>query len=75
MGNAMFDILPEILQSPPFLMSRKLETQGGQWYGVKRIKSIFADRGRVEQGLGHLFIASSSSFCFFNNTNLEQFLV
>ena len=30
----------EILLSYPFLMSRNFETQGCQWYGVKRIKSI-----------------------------------
>ena len=39
----MVDGLQEILQSHPFLMSRKFETQGRQWYGVERIKYIFAD--------------------------------
>ena len=47
--------MQEILQCHPFLMSGKFETQGYQWFGVKRIKSIFADKGNiiVEQGLGY----------------------
>ena len=44
-SNTMYDILQEILQSYPLLMSRKFETHGCQWYGVKRIKSSFADKG------------------------------
>ena len=61
------------LQGHPFLMSRKFETQGCPWYGAKWIKSIFADRGILEQGLGHLLITSTSSH-FFNKTDLEQYL-
>ena len=41
----MVDDLQEILQSHPFLMTRNFETQGCQWYGVKQINSIFADKG------------------------------
>ena len=52
LGNAMFDILQEILPSHPFLMSQKLETQGCQLYGVKRIKSIFAVKGNNETRFG-----------------------
>ena len=48
--NAMFDILQEILQSRPFLMSQNFEMQGCQLYGVKRIKSVFVDRRVLEQG-------------------------
>ena len=40
----MIDILQEILQSDPFLMSRKFETQGCQRYEVKQIKTIFANK-------------------------------
>ena len=29
-------------------MSQNFDTQGCQWYGVKRIKSIFADKGNCE---------------------------
>ena len=56
----MLDILQEILQSHPFLMLQSFETQGYQWYGVKRIKFISWIRGIVEQGLGHLLITSST---------------
>ena len=52
----IFDILQEFLQRQPFLMSRNFETHGCQWYGVKRIKYIFVDKGIAEQSLGHLFI-------------------
>ena len=43
--NMMVDDLQEILQSHPFLMTRNFETLGCQWYGVKQINSIFADKG------------------------------
>ena len=39
----LFPILQEILHSHSFLMVRNFETQVCQWYGVIRIKSIFAD--------------------------------
>ena len=47
-SNVMFNNLQEILQSHHFVMSRKFEMKGCQWYGVKRIKSTFADREIVE---------------------------
>ena len=37
------DILQEILPSHPFVMSRKFETQGYQWYEDKRIKYVLAN--------------------------------
>ena len=40
----MFDILQEIVQCYPFLMSRNFKEQGDQWYGVQRIKSIWAEK-------------------------------
>ena len=52
----MFNSLQVILQRHPFLMPRKFKTQSCQWYAVKRIKSVFADKGILEQDLGHLFI-------------------
>ena len=55
-------------------MSQKFETQNCQWYGVKRIKSIFVDKGRVEQGLGQIFIILRNSFHFFNKIYFEQYL-
>ena len=41
--------LREIFQSHSFLLSQKLETYGCQWYGVKRIKSIFAYKKNIEK--------------------------
>ena len=72
-SNAIFDMQQEIVQSHPFLMSRKLETQGCQRYVVKRIKSTVFLRiwGIVELGLGHLFITSSSTHLF-NKIHHEQ---
>ena len=57
------------------MMLRKFETHGYQFYGVKQIKRIFADKGNyiVEQGMVHLFIILSRTR-FFNKTNLEQHL-
>ena len=69
----MFDILQEILQSHPFLKSRKFKGQGYQRYGVKRVKSIFANKGTVKQGLGQFCTASNSSH-FFNKTDFELYL-
>ena len=66
-----FLIPQEILRSHPFLMSQKFKMQGCQWYGVKWIKSIFANKGIVEQGLRQLFITSSGSY-FFHKADLEQ---
>ena len=48
----MFDIPQGILQSHPFLMSQKFETQGCQYYEGKRIKSVFADKGNSKTSLG-----------------------
>ena len=38
--------------SHPFLMSRKLETQSRQWYGVKRIKFVFANKRNSKTRFG-----------------------
>ena len=46
----MFDILQEIVQSHPFLMSRDFEEQGYQWYGVQQIKSIWVEK-RIVDGI------------------------
>ena len=54
------------------MMSWKFETQGCQWPGVKRIKSIFTDKQNVEQALAHLYITSSSSNVW-NKTDLEKY--
>ena len=54
-------------------MSQKFETQGCQWYRVKRITSIFADKGIEEQGLEHVII-TSSGFHFINKTDFEKHL-
>ena len=75
-SNAMFDyrtlrclFCKKNLPSNPFLNSRKFETRGCQWNGFNIFSRI---RGIVEQGLGHLFIDSSSSR-FFKKTDLEQY--
>ena len=68
----MFNNLQEILQSHPFLMSQKFETNSYQRHGIKRIKSIFADRGMRLGASLYCFIASGSHF--FNKTNFEQYL-
>ena len=65
-------ILQEIFEVILFLMSRKFETQSCQWYGVKRTKFIFADKGNsatrfVEQGTD-VFITSSIVFVSSNKT-------
>ena len=43
--NAMVDILERILQSHIFFIPQNFKTLGCQWYAVKRIESIFADKG------------------------------
>ena len=40
------------MHSHSFLMSPKFETQGCQWYGVKQINSIFADKRNSETRIG-----------------------
>ena len=40
------------LQSHPFLMSRNFETQGCQWYEIKRIIAIFAGEGNSKTRSG-----------------------
>ena len=45
-NNVVFDILLENLQSHPFWCHESSKTKScQQWYWVKRIRSIFADRG------------------------------
>ena len=53
---------------------QNLETQGYQWYGVKRIESISRIRLIVKQGLERLFF-TLSNFHFFSKTDVEQYLV
>ena len=48
-------------------MSRKFDLQGCQWYEVKQIKSIFAEKGIVKQDLGRFFISLCSSHFFQQN--------
>ena len=36
-------------------MSLKFEMQGYQWYGVKRAKTIFSDKGNSETWFGAAF--------------------
>ena len=48
-SNAMLDILQEILQSHPFLISRNFETQSCQLYGVKQLNLFAQIKGIVEQ--------------------------
>ena len=51
----MFDILQELLQSHPFLMSPTFETQDCQWCETNMIKSAVSQIRRiVEQSLGRL---------------------
>ena len=54
-SNIALFILQVILQSHPFLMLRKFETHGCQWYGVIRIKSIFAAKGNDGKRFGAAF--------------------
>ena len=50
--------------------------QGYQWAMVRnqQINSILRIGGIVVKGLGHLF-STSSSYRFFNKTDLEEYLV
>ena len=59
--------------SKAMLDYQNFETQVCQWYGVKRIKSIFADKGIGEKDLGHFIITSNGSL-FFNKIDFEQYL-
>ena len=62
----LFLFLLEILQSHPFLISRKFELLGWQLYvGLAMELNLFSP------GLGHLFITSRNAH-FFNKTDLEQ---
>ena len=54
-------------------MSQNCEMQSRQWYGVKRINHVFANKGNCGKSLGHIFITSSRSH-FFNKTDFEQYL-
>ena len=65
--NTTFGILQEILRSHPFLTSRKFKAQGCKWYGNKRIKYIFANKGNCGARLG-------APFYFFNKPDLERYL-
>ena len=57
----------------PFQMSRKVEMQSCQWYGVKRLNLFSKIKEIAGQGLEHLCI-TSSRFHLFNKTDLEQYL-
>ena len=65
--------MPVLIYSMPFVMSQNQKMQGCQRYGVQRIKAFFANKKSSEKGLGHLFIASSSSH-FFKKTVFKQYL-
>ena len=56
--------LPVLMYNTLFVMSQNCKMQGCQWYGVKRIKSIFPKKGNVGKGFEHHFITSSSSHVF-----------
>ena len=43
--NAVFDILQDIVQSHPLLMSQKFETQGCEWYGAE-METVRVDQHR-----------------------------
>ena len=62
------------MQSHPFLMSRNFETQVANNTESQGINQFLRIKEIVEQGLGHLFIASSSSH-FFNKTDFERYLL
>ena len=67
-------ILQEILHTHPRLMSRKFKKHNYQKYTESNGLNLFSRlREIVEQGLGHLFIASSSSH-FFSKKDLGQYL-
>ena len=71
-SNIVFFFL-EILQSHTFLRSRNSKRKvfnGTESNGLNLLSQI---RGIVENGLGHLFITSSSSH-FFNKTDLELYI-
>ena len=51
-SNIALLIMQEILQSHFFLMSRKFKTQNCQWFEVKQIKSIFAEKWDSETRFG-----------------------
>ena len=61
--------------SHPSLISQNFSAECCYWYGVKWIKSIFTNKGIMEQDLGYLFMISSSVVViFFNKTNFKQYL-
>ena len=62
------------MQSHPFLMSQNFETQVANNTESQGINQFLRIKEIVEQGLGHLFIASSSSH-FFNKTDFERYLL
>ena len=64
------DVVQEILQSHPSLLPRKFETQDCQWYGGKRIKSTFVDKGNNGTMFGTPFYYWNSSH--FNKTDLSR---
>ena len=53
-------------------MSRKFETQGFQYYCVKWIKTIFADKENSWTKTRGSSLLPQSSSHFFNKTDLEQ---
>ena len=59
----MYDILQQILQNHHFLMTQNFETQGCEWYVVKRINlSLDEKNSGKRSGLGNLFVITSSSY-------------
>ena len=47
--NAMFNVLQKSFQSHPFLLPRKIETQVCQLHGVKRRKSLTANKSADDE--------------------------
>ena len=73
----MFDILQEILQSHPFLMSRKSKRRVANRTESNELNVFWRIREIVKQGLEHLFITSSTIVFdshFFYKTVFEQHL-
>ena len=70
----MFDILQEILQVQRYVT--KVQNASCQWYGVKRIKPIFANKRNNETRFeAHLYYFKYSRSHFFNKTDLEQYFL
>ena len=61
-----------MFDSHPFLKSPNFETQNCQSHGVKRIKSIFANKEKNETRFRAPLCITANSSHFFNKTDFEQ---